>query len=101
MTRRSRASRTVHEVVLNGAWAEDIGPDLDALLLQDFFKLWMLVAEIDLQENTSDTVRWAWENDGKFSMRSAYASKFWGREVGLTADFMWKSREPLQCRFFA
>lgn len=55
--RRARMSRTVHEAVVNGAWAEDVGPDLDALLLQDFFSLWMMVAEVDLQEGTSDAVR--------------------------------------------
>lgn len=34
-------------------------------------------------------------------MSSAYAAKFWGREVSPTAEFTWKSRAPLQCRFFS
>lgn len=55
---------------------------------------------IMLTEETPDCIRWDWEDSGPYSARSAYASKFWGLEVAPYADTAWKSKAPLQCRFF-
>ena len=48
----------------------------------------------------SHVVSSCWEPGGRYSARSAYAAKFAGREVSATAQFTWKSRAPLRCRFF-
>lgn len=97
---RTRASRTVQDGLANGAWARDIGPDIGLGLLQEFFTLWNAVAQIEVDPSKRDLIRWAWEKDGVYSARSAYAAKFWGREVEPAAEFTWKSKAPLQCRFF-
>lgn len=57
--------------------------------------------QVQLNQGVPDSIVWAWEKDGAFSVRSAYAAKFWGRKVIPMADFTWKSKAPLQCHFFA
>lgn len=63
--------------------------------------LWDLMENVQLETDTEDTTFWSWEANGSFSVRTAYAAKFWGKEVTPTADFTWKSKAPLRCRFFA
>jgi hypothetical protein len=69
--------------------------------LQQFFILWDRIATINLVQDEADAARWAWEPDGCYSSRSSYAMIFVGREVAPYAEFSWKSRAPLSCRFFA
>ena len=52
------------------------------------------------EDDVPDVIKWSWEENGWFSVKSAYAAAFWGREVIPTADLTWKSRAPMQCRFF-
>lgn len=52
------------------------------------------------KQGLADSVTWSWETNGQFSVCSAYAAMFAGREVVPTADFTWKYRTPLQSRFF-
>lgn len=98
--KRTRNTRLVSDAIMNDAWAGDIGPDLTAEALDEFFRLWPRVAVTRLTDGVEDSICWAWEKDGNFSARSAYAAKFMGLEVSPTASFTWKSRAPLQCRFF-
>lgn len=69
-------------------------------MLRQFLDIWQRVDGVALQEDAQDKVQWAWEKDGIFSARSAYAAKFSGLEVAPMAEFTWKSRAPLQRRFF-
>lgn len=98
--RRVKGTLSVSDALHNDAWATDIGPDLAAEALQEFLSLWTRLTDVELSEEVEDSMRWAWEKDGKFSARSAYAARFMGLEVSPTAAFTWKSRAPLQCRFF-
>lgn len=84
-----------------GAWARDLGPDLSQPELEQFLALWNRVTEVQLRPGIADRVRWAWETSGVFSVRSAYASRFIGREHDLGASFTWHSRAPLRCKFFS
>lgn len=97
---RARSTHTVRNAVDGGVWAEDIGPDLSTNLLREFLELWTRVGEVQLTSGCQDKITWAWDNNGEFSARSAYTTKFWGRQKAPTAEFTWKSRAPLQCRFF-
>lgn len=56
---------------------------------------------VQLVPGEQDVTRWAWEDKGCYTASSAYASKFWGRQVAPYAAFVWKSKAPLQCRFFS
>lgn len=70
-------------------WATDLGSDLTADVLHQFFELWTAMDTVQLDQDSTDKVVWSWECDGEFSARSAYAAKFWGQEVVPTADFTW------------
>ena len=97
---RFKASRSVAEAA-GGAWARDLGPDLSQPELKQFLALWNRVTKVQLRLRIADRVRWAWETSGVFSMRSAYASRFIGREHDLGASFTWHSRAPLRCKLFS
>lgn len=75
-------------------------PNLGTDALQEFFSLWQRLATWEPAEDVPDKLTWSWETNGQFSVRSAYAAKFWGREVIPMAELTWKSRAPSQCRFF-
>uniref|UniRef100_A0A453FS06 Uncharacterized protein n=1 Tax=Aegilops tauschii subsp. strangulata TaxID=200361 RepID=A0A453FS06_AEGTS len=56
-------------------------PDLGTDALQEYLELWQRVQTWEPTVNVPDEVAWSWEANGHFSVRSAYAAKFWGREV--------------------
>lgn len=97
---RTRKTCSVATALHDNAWTRDVNPELSPEALQEYFALWNRVAGITLDETRQDGVVWCWETNGIYSTRSAYAAKFWGREVDQTADFTWKARAPLRCRFF-
>lgn len=96
---RTKRSKLVSDALLNDSWAGDIGPNLSLQALQEFLRLWPLVTQ--LTDDVEDVVTWSWEKNGQYSARSAYAARFMGLVVSSTSAFTWKSRAPLQCRFFA
>ena len=46
------------------------------------------------------TVSWAWETNGHYSVRSAYAAKFWERTVEPMPELTWKCQAPTTCKLF-
>lgn len=87
---RTRASRTVRQALQDNTWATDVGPNLGLENIDEYMQLWDNVAVVDLHEAREDAIRWAWEANGSYSIRSAYAAQFIGREVAAYADFVWK-----------
>lgn len=91
----------VQQALSDNTWARDVGPGLTLVLLQEYLTLWTTITRETLDEEQQDSIVWAWETNSCFSTSSTYAAKFWSREVVPTAEFTWKSKAPLQCRFFA
>uniref|UniRef100_A0A453MQ46 Uncharacterized protein n=1 Tax=Aegilops tauschii subsp. strangulata TaxID=200361 RepID=A0A453MQ46_AEGTS len=56
-------------------------PEMTEPILNEYHTLWAWTARVELDHFKQDEVSWAWETSGSFSMRTAYAAKFWGREV--------------------
>lgn len=100
VSRVLRSTRTVHSALQDDTWARDIGPELNAGMLDEYLGLWTRIMRVDLDVTQNDAIAWLWEPNGCYSTRSAYAAKFWGREVIPMADFTWKSRAPLRWCFF-
>lgn len=99
--RRSvRATRTVSQGMDDALWARDIGPEVTAAALHEYLALWTAIEGVHLDHEQQDTIAWSWEESGCFSTRTAYAARFWGRQTNPTADFTWRAKAPLQCRFF-
>lgn len=97
---RTKSSRTVRQALQDNTWAMDIGPNLGLHNINEYLQLWQRVSDVEIDDNGTDTIRWAWESNGSYSIRSAYAAKLLGREVAPYADFVWKLKAPLQRRFF-
>lgn len=96
-----RATRTVQQAMVNGAWASDVGPEVTEQILMEYLRVWDLLAEMELQPEVEDSFRWAWDRSGQYTTCSAYEARFWGRQVAPAAEFTWKLKAPLRCRFFA
>lgn len=60
--------------------------------LQTCIDLSERIAGITLQEGLKDKVHWAWEPSGNYSVRSAYAIKFAGRQHDVATTMIWNSR---------
>src|SRR4051812_7849250 len=85
----------------SGTWAMDFAPNFGLDTLHEFLTLWQVVGTWEpAQDDVPDEIKWSREETGRFSVKSAYATGFWGREVIPTAGLTWKSRASLQCRFF-
>lgn len=97
---RVRATRTVSDA-LGGTWPLDLGPDLQHEELLEYLVLWEMTSTVELQPEVEDVVRWAWDASGCYSVRTAYASRFAGREHDPGATFTWQSRAPLRCKLFS
>lgn len=63
-------------------------------------QLWTKVVQAELEQGRQDLVTWSWSSNGEFTTNSAYNTKFRGRQVVPTAEFTWKAKAPLRCRFF-
>ena len=64
----------------------DVGPEIGDEALQEFLSLWVRVSVWEPNVDMPDTISWAWETNGHYSMRSAYAAMFWGRTVEPMAE---------------
>ena len=87
---RKRHGLTVQTAIQEGFWPRNINPNLDLDELREYVNLWHRVAIIQHQPDSLDMLSWAWESNGTFYVRSAYAAKFVGRVVSPTADFSWR-----------
>ena len=81
-------------------WERDVGPEMFAEVLNEYMQLWTRLVEVELDPGEQDLVTWSWSSNGEFTTNSAYNAKFWGRQVVPSADFTWKTKAPLRCRFF-
>ena len=97
---RIRTTRMFGQAMEDGSWSQDVVPNIGPDALQEFLLLWPKVIAWERTENMHDEISWSWEANGEFTVRSAYAAKFWAREVVPTANLTWKSRAPSQCKFF-
>lgn len=59
MSRHIRRAHTVQEAVRLRTWATDLGPDLTADVLHQFFELWTAMDTVQLDQDSTDKVVWS------------------------------------------
>jgi hypothetical protein len=69
--------------------------------IQEYVTLWEQISDIQLSENSEDTIRWRWTNDGEYTTQSAYRFQFEGSYSKLRLAPIWKAKAEAKCRFFA
>ncbi|KAE8785779.1 Serine carboxypeptidase-like 18 [Hordeum vulgare] len=66
-----------------------------------FFSLWMLLHEVELNEVTEAGIIWKHTNSGIYSTASAYKSQFLGLVLSRMDMVVWKAWAPPKFKFFA
>lgn len=64
--KRVRTSRSVHDALMEGAWATDVGPDIDHVALIEMFTLWERTEHVQLRQGVDDVTAWACEGNGVY-----------------------------------
>ena len=91
---------TVAQALTDGKWMRHFRRDLSVQALHQFIKLHDMVENIQLREETQDTVTWRWTANGVYSASSAYELQFEGSTRFNYRDLIWSSDAPLKCRIF-
>ena len=73
---RIRSAKMVSLALVEAVWARNFGPNLNGVSLHEFLELWTRVSTWEPQLDIPNSVAWAWEPNGHFSIRSAYVAKF-------------------------
>jgi hypothetical protein len=83
-------------------WIRDIAHSLTNALLDEFFKLWRAIqaANLNLEDDSEDTITWILESSGKYTAKSAYKIQFEGQYLSNFPKLMWNSWAPPRCKFF-
>ena len=75
---RIKKQRTVAQALNGDAWVRDIAGALTVQVILDYFLIWDLTRDIQLDENSTDAICWKWTSDRVFTTASAYRSFFIG-----------------------
>jgi hypothetical protein len=85
---------------LSGIYLRNCGLDLGEAVLADFFLLWHLLANIQLEPKREDILMWRWTSDDMYSPKSGYDDFFPRTMRALVNDQIWRYRGPYSCKFF-
>jgi hypothetical protein len=97
---RRRKKRTVQEAFTNHAWSSDIQGARTVGVITDFFLLWDLLSDLELQPEVQDRHIWRLASDGQYSAKSAYGGLFLGSIPLRPWEKIWKTWAPPKCSFF-
>ena len=97
---RIKKQRTVAEALNGDAWVRDIAGALTVQVILDYFLIWDLTRDIQLDENSTDAICWKWTSDKVFTTASAYRSFFIGQHPVEGARLLRKTRAPAKCKIF-
>lgn len=97
-----RKNTTVAQALRSNKWVNDINYALTFDLLTEYFMLWRMIEQenINLQSEDEDQITWTWTASGTYSAKSAYAMQFEGTNSSACAAEIWKPWAPSKCKFF-
>lgn len=86
-------NRKLREALKNTAWILKIKPsnNVSAENGSQFFSLWMLLHEVELDELTEDDILWKHTASGLYSVASAYKAQFMGMVLSPMNRMVWKA----------
>uniref|UniRef100_A0ACD5YJN0 Uncharacterized protein n=1 Tax=Avena sativa TaxID=4498 RepID=A0ACD5YJN0_AVESA len=69
--------------------------------IEQFYKLWERLANINLDQHTPDDITWKLTRDGCYSAKSAYNMQYLGQVNSLMLNMVWKPWATPKCKTFA
>ena len=92
----------VRKALDNNLWVRQIdtrqGLTLDHI--QQFATLWEMLADVNLNQGSQDTISWKFTNSGEYSASSAYMVQFVGLSFCSMNATIWKMWAPPKIKFF-
>jgi hypothetical protein len=96
-----RKNRTVQEALADHNWVSDIVVDTFSVEhLEQYVRLWNLLAEVQLDPDSEDSITWSLTPNGCYSASSAYKVQFLSALPCQFGKIVWKTWAPPKCRFF-
>jgi hypothetical protein len=80
-------------------WVRDIRGGLSSQAFAQYLRLWDLVEPIVLNSGYDEAI-WQCTTNGRFSVSSAYQLYFIANSRFACAKAIWKSKAPMNCKFF-
>lgn len=101
--KRSRGkNKCVADALINGTWVRDLRQQANSDLAQNFLILWRAIraANVILQPQTEDKIRWHLHSSGQYNASSAYDAQFNTLPTTDNKLLIWKTWAPGKTKFF-
>lgn len=85
-------ARTLREALVDHRWARDITGAPTSQVLCEYFKVWDLLADVNLLPLAPDRFVWRWSRDGSYSVSSTYRAFFHGSALLLGVKELWATQ---------
>ena len=91
-----RKNWKVREAMKHNAWILKINPptNVSVELITQFFALWLILNEVQLDELNEDDILWKHTTCGQYSAASAYRAQFLGLVLSPLDKMVWKAPPP-------
>jgi hypothetical protein len=97
---RRTSRRTVLEALNGDKWTEDLQGDIGPTALFEFFGLWDILNEVELNKEILDKHIWRLSDSGNYTTKSAYDTLFHGAILFELYERIWKSWAPQMQIFY-
>ncbi|KAI4991646.1 hypothetical protein ZWY2020_040032 [Hordeum vulgare] len=98
-----RKNWKVREAMAGNAWIFKIKHNTVVSIdhIREFFMIWTLLNDVQLQEQAEDVIIWKHANDGIYTADTAYRVQFLGMTLSPLDPMVWKDWAPPKVKFFA
>jgi hypothetical protein len=95
-----RKNRTVQDALAENNWISDIAVDAFSVEhIEQYVRLWDLLADIQLRPDTEDAITWSLTSNGCYSASSAYKIQFLASLPCQFGHIVWKTWAPQSAAF--
>jgi hypothetical protein len=99
----TRKKWKVNQALHNNEWIKKIKMDMELSLahIHEYIRLWILLSDIHLVEDTNDSIIWNLTPSGEYSATSVYNAQFFVATQTNMNKLVWKVWAPPKIKFFA